>query len=140
MVNCWPACAVAGQPSVACAAPLSAGRPPTAMPSVRTTPKVVTGARMSRPPSLLVQPPPNPRPMARSSMAYKRGAGEGAADEPDVALRHPEGVPNVAGTVAVHVTDLRVAERRYAALPQADVELGHDERVPDVNDPVPVHV
>ena len=73
-------------------------------------------------------------------MAYKRGAGEGAADEPDVALRHPEGVPNVAGAVAVHVTDLRVAERRYATLPQADVELGHDERVPDVHDPVPVHV
>src|SRR5437899_12538203 len=96
MVNCWPACAVAGQPSVACAAPLSAGRPPTAMPSVRTTPKVVTRARVSRPP-LLMQPPPNPRAMARSSRASKRGAGEGAADEHHVAQRHTVGIADVDG-------------------------------------------
>src|SRR5436309_1538458 len=73
MVNCWPACAVAGQPSVACAAPLSAGRPPTAMPSVRTTPKVVTRARMSRPPSLLMQPPPNPRARWRGPHGHLNG-------------------------------------------------------------------
>src|SRR5438093_7326363 len=136
MVNCWPACAVAGQPSVACAAPLSAGRPPTAMPSVRTTPKVVTRARMFRPPSVLVQP--NPRAMARSSRASKRGAGEGAADEPHIALRHPEGVADVAGAVAVHVAHLGVGE--LATLPQPHIELGYNERIPDIDDPIPVHV
>src|SRR5438093_13012636 len=136
MVNCWPACAVAGQPSVACAAPLSAGRPPTAMPSVRTTPKVVTRARMFRPPSVLVQP--NPRAMARSSRASKRGAGEGAADEPHIALRHGGGVGDVAGAVAVHVAHLGVGE--LATLPQPEIGLGYYERIPNIGDPILVHV
>jgi len=69
-------------------------------------------------------------------MAYKRGAGEGAADEPDVALRHPEGVPNVAGAVAVHVARLGVGE--LATLPQLHIELGYDERISDVSLPIGV--
>jgi len=71
-------------------------------------------------------------------MAYKRGAGEGAADEPDVALRHPEGVPNVAGAVAVHVARLGVGE--LATLPQPHIELGYNERISDIDDLIPVHV
>ena len=61
-------------------------------------------------------------------MAYKRGAGEGAADEPDVALCHPEGVPNVAGAVAVHVARLGVGE--LATLPQPHIELGYHDDEP----------
>ena len=71
-------------------------------------------------------------------MAYKRGAGEGAADEPDVALRHAEGVADVAGAIAVHVARLGVGE--LATLPQPHIELGYDERISDIDDPIPVHV
>src|SRR2546422_2401339 len=103
MVNCWPACAVAGQPSVACAAPLSAGRPPTAMPSVRTTPKVVTRARMS-PASFSVGC--GRHRTNEVLIGMQTGCREDATDEPHVALRHPEGVADVAGAVAVHVARL----------------------------------
>jgi len=43
-------------------------------------------------------------------LAQKRGAGEGAADEPDIALRKPEGVADVAGAVAIDVAHLGVLE------------------------------
>ena len=71
-------------------------------------------------------------------MAQKRGAGEGAADEPDIALRKPEGVADVAGAVAIHVAHLGVLE--LAAWSQPHIELRYDERIPDVDDPIPVHV
>src|SRR5467141_3577918 len=82
------------------------------MPSVRTTPKVVTRARMSRSPSLLVAAATE---LTRSSLACKRVAGEDATDEPHVALRHPEGVADVAGAVAVHVARLGVGGAGYIA-------------------------
>jgi len=76
--------------------------------------------------------------LTRSSLACKRVAGEDATDEPHVALRHPEGVADVAGAVAVHVARLGVGE--LATLPQLHIELGYDERISDIDDPVPVHV
>jgi len=53
-------------------------------------------------------------------------------------LRHPEGVVDVAGAIAVDVARLGV--RELATLAEPHVELGHDQRVANVDDPVPVHV
>src|SRR5439155_729277 len=47
-VSGWPACAIPGQLSMAWAARPSAGRPPSAIPSVRSIPRVVNRERMSR--------------------------------------------------------------------------------------------
>ena len=63
------------------------------------------------------------------------GCREDATDEPHVALRHPEGVADVAGAVAVHVARLGVGE--LATLPQPHIELGYDERIPDLTTPSP---
>jgi len=71
-------------------------------------------------------------------LACKRVAGEDATDEPHVALRHPEGVADVAGAVAVHVARLGVGE--LATLPQPHIELGYNERISDIDDLIPVHV
>src|SRR2546427_746598 len=57
---------------------------------------------------------------------------------PLVTVRHPEGVADVAGAVAVDVA--RLGMRELATEAQPHVELGDDERVANVDDPVPVHI
>src|SRR5437773_11217971 len=79
-------------------------------------------------------------PTAVHSRACERTAGEGAANEPHVALRHLESIADVAGRVAVHVADGRLAEWRHAALSQTHVELRHHQGVADVHDSIVVHI
>src|SRR5881409_1442116 len=74
------------------------------------------------------------------SWARERPAREGAADQPYVALRHPQGITDVTSAVSVHIADLRVTERRRSAGPQAHVMLRDEERVTDIHHAVPVHV
>src|SRR5206468_96175 len=66
-----------------------------------------------------------------SSRACEKAAREGAAHGPDVALRHPQGVADVAGAVTVHVAPESL--RELAALPDAHVVLGDGQCVPDVD-------
>src|SRR5437879_2010084 len=78
------------------------------------------------------QPPTERRASPRqrgTSRARERSAGEIAADQAHVALRHPERVPDVARTVPIDVAELRATERRLSARTQTYVILRHEQGV-----------
>src|SRR5438477_12379945 len=75
-----------------------------------------------------------------SSSRERHRAREGAADQPHVALCHPEGVADVAGVVMVDVAQLGMRERPLTAWTESDVVLGDQERIADVHDAVAIHV
>src|SRR5262249_54150224 len=136
-VKCWPARAVAGHRNVASAARPSAGRP---LISVKAMPKIINSEPMSRGSLSDGAAATEPGRVLDSSLTCKRGAAEDAADEPNIALRHAERVPDVARTIAIDVADFGVNERRLAALSQADVKLRCDQRIPDVDHAIPIDI
>src|SRR5712664_4534482 len=75
-----------------------------------------------------------------ASWTRKQPAGERTADQPHVALRHPEGVADVARAVEIYIADHRVRERCHAALAQTDGILRHNEGVANVDYSIAIHV